>query len=571
MQSKSRIKGWGCVVLLSLAACGGGGGSGAGGSGQSGASNPSNEAPVAPAPVSAETAARFLTQSTFGPTSSEITQVASSGPELWMSRQFALPATSHLAAVPVIDNTVVAQFIGQFPLASSFWTQAATSPDQLRQRTTFALSQIFVISMLDMNVMGYPQGIADYMDTLSRNAFGNYRQLLEEVTLHPMMGLYLSHLGNQKEDPATGRQPDENFAREVLQLFSIGLVALNPDGTPRRDARGELVETYTNEDVMGLAKVFTGWSWSAADKTAANFQPFQGYEVKDGRAKRLMEPYPEFHSSAEKRFLGKTIAANTDARESLKQALDHLFNHPNVGPFIGKQMIQRFVTSNPSPAYVSRVSAAFNDNGRGVRGDMKALMRAVLLDPEARDPARAADPGFGKLREPVLRLSAWMRAFDVKSRSNSYSVIGTDDPNSGIGQAPLRAPSVFNFYRPGYVPPNTATAAAGLVAPEMQITSETSVASYVNFVQNTAVLQSAGFLLDLYTEHTAEKALAGDVEALIAHMDLLMTGGNMEPQTKALMREALNSVPQGAFDWQNNRVRLALMFTLNAPEFIVQR
>ncbi len=205
-----------------------------------------------------------------------------------------------------------------------------------------------------------------------------------------------------------------------------------------------------------------------------------------------MELYPQFHSASVKTFLGKTIPAGTGGQESLTQALDHLFNHPNVGPFVGKQLIQRTVTSNPSPAYVARVTAAFNDNGQGVRGDMRAVWRAVLLDPEARDAAKLGDPTFGKLREPMLRLSAWIRAFSVKSTSGNYNVFFTDDPSSGIGQAPFRSPSVFNFYRPGYVPPNTGAATAGLVVPEMQITSETSASSYINFVEGMAILGGCG-------------------------------------------------------------------------------
>jgi uncharacterized protein (DUF1800 family) len=272
-----------------------------------------------------------------------------------------------------------------------------------------------------------------------------------------------------------------------------------------------------------------------------------------------------------KAFLGQTIPAGTAGQESLKQALDHLFNHPNVGPVIGKQLIQRLVTSNPSPAYVARVSAAFNDNGLGVRGDMRAVWRAVLLDPEARDSAKLADPTFGKVREPMLRLSAWIRAFNVKSTSGNYNVYFTDDPASGIGQAPLRSPSVFNFYRPGYVPPNSGAAAAGLVVPEMQITSESSASSYVNFVEGMAVLGGAGFLLDLTADYNAERAIADNVDALVARMDERLTYGAMSTETKALIAEAVNSVPLSTFDARGNRVRLALLFTLASPDFIVQR
>lgn len=566
------LRRWLSATLLSIAvaltACGGGGSDGIAPTPEQ--PNPPVSSPPAVAPTKSE-AARFLTQATFGPAPADVDRVVALGYAAWLEQQFNSQASTHLPAVPAFGDTITPQFVGQFPLLSSFWTKAAIAPDQLRQRVMYSLSQLFVISMVDNNVMSYPQGIATYMDVLGRDALGNYRQLLEDVTLSPMMGLYLSHLGNQKEDPASGRVPDENYAREVMQLFTIGLVELNPDGTVKLDSRREPIETYSNDDVIGLARVFTGWSWSSPTKDEASFQPNRGLFVTDERALKPMELYPQFHSSAVKSFLGKTIPAGTGGQESLKLALDHLFNHPNVGPFIGKQLIQRAVTSNPSPAYIGRVTAAFNNNGQGVRGDMRAVWRAILLDPEARDVAKLNDPQFGKLREPVLRLSAWMRAFNVKSTSGNYNVFFTDDPASGIGQAPFRSPSVFNFYRPGYVPPNTGAGALGLTVPEMQITSETSASSYINFVEMMAVLGGAGFLLDLTADYQDERAIADNVDALISRMDERLTYGAMSAQTKALMREAIESVPLSTFDARGNRVRLALLFTLSSSDFIVQR
>ncbi len=561
------------VSVLSIAALGltgcGGGGEGVAPTPDPTTPPPGSTPPLVP-PTRSE-AARFLTQATFGPAPTDVDRVTAIGYAAWLDEQFTSQASTHLPAVPAFGDTITPQFLGPFPLLSTFWTKAAIAPDQLRQRAMYSLSQLFVISMIDANVLSYPQGIATYMDVLGRDAFGHFRQLLEDVTLSPMMGLYLSHLGNQKEDPASGRVPDENYAREVMQLLTIGLVELNPDGTVKLDSRREPIETYSNDDVIGLARVFTGWSWSSPVKDEASFQPFRGFAVNDDRALKPMEPYPQFHSTSPKTFLGKTIPAGTSAEESLKQALDHLFNHPNVGPFIGRQLIQRLVTSNPSAAYVARVSAAFDNNGQGVRGDMRAVWRAILLDPEARDAAKLDDPQFGKLREPVLRLSAWMRAFNVKSTSGNYNVYFTDDPASGIGQAPFRSPSVFNFYRPGYVPPNTGAAAAGLVVPEMQITSETSASSYINFVESMAVLGATGFLLDLTADYSGERAISDDVDALVNRMDERLTYGAMSAETKALMREAVGSVPLNTFDARGNRVRLALLFTLSSPDFIVQR
>lgn len=558
------------ICAAALTACGGGGGEGVA---PPPSGTPTSPPPTTPpmVPPTRNEAARFLTQATFGPAPADVDRVVALGYAAWLDEQFNAQASMHLPAVPAFGDIITPQFFGPYPLLSTFWTKAATAPDQLRQRAMYSLSQLFVISMLDMNVMGYPQGIATYMDLLGRDAFGNFRQLLQDVTLSPMMGLYLSHLGNQKEDPASGRVPDENYAREVMQLFTIGLYELNADGTVKLDSRREPIETYANDDVIGLARVFTGWSWSSPVKDEASFQANRGLFVTDDRALKPMEPYPQFHSASAKTFLGKTIAAGSGPEDSLKQALDHLFNHPNVGPFVSKQLIQRAVTSNPSPAYVARVSAAFNNDGQGVRGDMRAVWRAVILDPEARDAARIEDATFGKLREPVLRLSAWIRAFNVKSTSGNYNVFFTDDPASGIGQAPFRSPSVFNFYRPGYVPPNSGAAAAGLVVPEMQITSETSASSYINFVESMAVLGGAGFLLDLTADYAAERAIADDADALINRMDERLTYGAMSATTKALAREAIASVPLNTFDARGNRVRMALMFTLSSPDFIVQR
>ncbi|MCH2222462.1 MAG: DUF1800 family protein, partial [Dechloromonas sp.] len=249
-----------------------------------------------------------------------------------------------------------------------------------------------------------PLAAASFLDTLSQHAFGNFRDLLEAVTLHPAMGTYLSHLGNDKENTATGRMPDENYAREVMQLFTIGLWELNEDGT-RRQQNGQDIPTYGQPEVMGMAKVFTGWSWAGPDTNEGRWLGWVN-GVQTQPWDQPMQPYPQHHSTSEKRILrGVVIPAGTGPRESLEIALDTLFNHPNVGPFIGRQLIQRLVTSNPSPAYIARVARAFNNNGAGVRGDMKAVIRAVLLDPEARDAAKLADGNWGKLREPVVRVA----------------------------------------------------------------------------------------------------------------------------------------------------------------------
>jgi uncharacterized protein (DUF1800 family) len=362
--------------------------------------------------------------------------------------------------------------------------------------------------------------------------------------------------------------PDENYAREVMQLFTIGLVQLNDDGSEKRDARGQSLPTYGNEDISGLARVFTGWSWAGPDTGNARF--FGNSSASDPDRDVLpMQPYPQYHSSAEKRFLGVTIAAGADPRAGLKVALDTLFNHPNTPPFIGRQLIQRLVSSNPSGGYVARVAAAFRDNGRGVRGDMKAVLRAILLDGEARAAGGAEDPRFGKLREPVLRLAAWARAFGATSASGEFRIRSTSNASSQLGQTPLRAESVFNFFRPGFVPANTRIAEAGLVAPEFQITGETSVAGYINFMR-TVIASGVGQGNDVRSDHAAETALAVDAAALVDRIDLLLTGRRLRAGSRAAIRAAVEAIAPSASNAAINRARLAVFLVMVAPEFVVQ-
>lgn len=542
-------------AAAALAGCGGSGG----------------EAAARPVPTETTTtaqAARFLQQASFGANDASVNEVVARGIGGWIEWQFGLPQSLHRAHMEAVIDPAVGQGRFRDNLLDSFWKQAITGADQLRQRVVFALSEIFVVSQVNGAVGDRPRGHADYLDMLGRNAFGNFRQLLEAVSLHPIMGLYLSHLRNQKESPTTGRVPDENYAREVMQLFTIGLVQLNDDGSEKRDAGGHGLPTYGNEDISGLARVFTGWSWAGPDNSNARF--FGNSSASDPDRDVLpMQPYPQYHSTAEKRFLGVTIPAGADARAGLKVALDTLFNHPNTPPFIGRQLIQRLVTSNPSPGYVGRVAAAFRDNGRGVRGDMKAVLRAILLDGEARAAASAEDPRFGKLREPVLRLAAWARAFDATSASGEYRIRSTSNASSQLGQSPLRAESVFNFFRPGFVPANTQIADAGLVAPEFQITGETSVAGYINFMRNV-VNNGVGQSTDVRSGYAAEIALAGDTAALLDRVDLLLTGRRLRAASRAAIRAAIEAITPTAANANANRAKLAVFLTMVAPEFLVQ-
>jgi len=586
----------GALVLGSaLAACGGGGG-------EPSASTPPpvTTPPVAVVekPATRDEASRFLAQASFGPVDADIDRVMSVGYAAWIDEQLALPATSHRlkweAADAAIKAATPTASAGQDQVFESFWKQAVTGPDQLRQRVAYALSQIFVISMADGTVAETPRAVAAWLDMLGEQGLGTYRELLETVSRHPMMGVYLTSLRNQKADLRTGRVPDENYAREVMQLFSVGLVELNDDGSARAGANGATgakgIDTYTPADISGLAKVFTGWSWACPEWPNNNcFTSGSQAGVSDpDRSFKAMLGYPQYHSTEAKTFLGTTIAVQTtsDPSASLKAALDKLAGHPNVGPFIGRQLIQRLVTSNPSPDYVRAVSQAFADNGRGVRGDMKTVVKAVLMHPEAR---RMNDTS-GKLREPVLRLAAYLRAFPHKSDTGNWRVGNTDNPATSLGQTPLRAPSVFNFYRPGYVAPGTAAATAGLVAPEMQISHETSVAAWVNAMRDnvgSGVGQFngtvAGVVLnrrDIQPDFTAELALAADATALVERAASKLTYGSAGAALKAEIATAVATIAipvlntsgsnQASIDSaKRNRVNAALLLVLASPEFQV--
>ena len=498
----------------------------------------------------------------------DIQSVAGTGLTAWVDQQFVTPSLdSHWQYATVRNGPpgcTVCDASHINAVMESFWFQAVRGPDQLRQRTVLALSEIFVVSNVNSSIDGQKGAHASYLDMLSRNAFGNFRQLLEQVATHPAMGRYLSHMQNQREDAASGRLPDENFAREVMQLFSIGLWQLNPDGTRRRDANGNFIPTYGQDDVAGLAKVFTGWSWGGPDRSGGRWY---GWVPEGDNWRDQMQNYPGYHSLSEKRFLGTTIPANTTGEASLRIALDTLFNHPNVGPFIGRQLIQRFVTSNPSPAYVGRVSAAFNNNGSGVRGDMRAVLRAVLLDTEARDASVASQANWGKLREPMVRFGHWMRAFNASSQIGAYRIWNLEDNVSSLGQNPLRAPSVFNWFRPDYAPPGEVMSRS-LVAPEFQITHETTGTGYVNFVVHTVSRGYGWNSSAVVANYAPELALANNPAALLDRLNLLLTAGRMSSSTRQTILDAVNAVPATQ---PASRVQTAVALTMISPDFIVQK
>ena len=529
-------------------------------------------------------AVRLLQQASFGPTLASIDSLAATTNAAWIDQQVALPWSASF--VPYVDGKFAlgedyrpkgGKYSHNWP-AYRFWSTAASANDQLRRRVGFALHEIFVVSTVDSNLYYHGRAYANYLDLLNKHALGNFRNLIEDIALSPVMGIYLSHMRNPKEDPATGRMPDENFARELMQLFTIGLHELNPDGTVKTGADGKPIETYGNADVMALAKVFTGWSWGFPDNelTTNNFR-WGNPDYSSSKDRRIdlqrMKNYPGQHSTAEKRlFAGKpwglTIPANGTADSDLKIALDTLFNHPNVGPFIGRQLIQRLVTSNPSPAYVGRVAAAFNNNGRGVRGDMAAVVRAILLDTEARSASGAA----AKLREPALRITQWMRAFGATSPSGDFMVVGDLDP---LGQRIYAPPSVFSYFRPGYVPAGTAMAGTGATAPEFQIVNEGSTAAWVNLARSMAGsgIGWNGSSHDLLSAMTTPISLVstGNVNALIEHLNLLLFAGTMSAELKFDILDAVSGVAGSDANSHAWRARIALFMALASPEYLVQR
>jgi uncharacterized protein (DUF1800 family) len=524
--------------------------------------NPAFSPDPQPLQDSHKDAARLLQQATFGADLAEIERVATLTPELWVADQLAQPLTlpSHWDYVASGGPLGTSKYINA--VMESFWQQAATGRDQLRQRMVWALSEIFVVSTVNSSVSTQPEAHAAYLDMLSRNAFGNYRDLLEGVARSPAMGLYLSHMRNQKED-ATGRLPDENFAREVMQLFSIGLWRLNPDGSRQLDAQGLPIASYGLADVMGMAKVFTGWSWGGSDSSVNRWYGWSGTPWNEP-----MQNFASFHSGSEKRIVGGVvIPAGTSGPESLRIALDTLANHANVAPFMSEQLIKRFVTSNPSRDYIGRVAAVWADNGRGVRGDLAAVLAAILLDREARETGHIEDPGWGKLREPMLRFAQWIRAFNAVPSTGVWGIWNLEDTVTSLGQNPQREASVFSFFRPSYAPPG-AVQDAGLTAPEFQITHETTLTGYANFMSWTA---ERGYGSTIKPDYSAHMVLADNPRALVSRLDLELTGGRLSDTARDLIVDAVDQITLISPNARQIRVWNAIFLIMNSPDYVVQR
>jgi len=600
-RSPGNLAGLAIASTAWLAACGGGGGGGGGSDGgqASAVAGSSATAGLGTAvagyqhavPASDNDAARFLQQAQFSASDAEIAAVRDQGYAAWLSAKLNAPATQSAVDWQVsrgytavdtrnfFDHTYVADF--------ALWNQLIKSGDAVRKRLALALSEFFVMSMngQDFEFRGFASG--HYWDLLVKGTRGNFRSLLEDVTLSPAMGDFLNTRGNQKED-SQGRLPDENYAREVMQLFTIGLHELNIDGTEKLAEDGSKRPSYVQSDVSNLARVFTGWNFDSTGNVnttvyyATNSRVIGSYQ----RAQRPMTLTESRHSTLTATFLGATVPANTGGVQALKIGLDTLFNHPNVGPFFGRQMIQRLVTSNPSPAYVARVAAVFNNNGEGVRGDLKSVFAAVLLDNEARGAAGLTDPSFGKVREPMVRFVQWARTFGLESAAGSWKLESLANNSAQLGQSPLRAGSVFNFFRPGYVPPSTALAASKKVAPEFQIVNESTVGGYLNFMQNcirngfnayspdVPELNYQNPVRDLVASYASVLPLVLDAAALVAKLNLLLCAGQLPAASVSLMVNALNATPVTAASASNlklDRVAAAVLMVMASGSYLVQK
>ncbi|MSU47851.1 MAG: DUF1800 family protein [Opitutus sp.] len=531
--------------------------------------------------ISSVDAARFLTQATFGPTQTEISAFAAKGYQAWINEQIAQPASLHRAGTMADFAAINAGGVGGVngspntrPGGShrqaAWWKIAVTGPDQLRQRTAFALSQILVASDMNGTIAQWEEGAANYYDILVKGAFGNFRDVLEQVTVSPIMGIYLSALRNAKA--VGGTTPDENYAREIMQLFTIGLNELNPDGTLRLDPNGQPIPTYTQDTIVQTAKIFTGWGYASATPNAtANANLFRGAAADYINPMML---WPAFHDDTAKTIVGgKVVPAAQGGLKDLKDTLDALFLHANTAPFISRQLIQRLVTSNPSPGYIYRVAQTFANNGAGVRGDLGAVVRAILTDYEARSPAVAATATFGKMKEPLLRATAMFRAFNAASNLGRFNIA---NPEANLAQAALRAPTVFNFYEPNFVLPG-AVAAAGLYAPEYQILTDTTAITQPNFyygyiysTRSTTdpLQQTIGLNLESWLP------LARTPQALVDSINLLLASGMLPKGTTDRIVAAVTAMPAGiATNTANDveRVRSAIYLTVTSPQGVIQK
>ncbi len=547
------------LLSATLAACGGGGDSSGSGTGTGGGGGGGGGTGATP-PTTAD-ASRFLAQASMGASRAQIARVQAIGYAAWIDEQFAL-ATSTTRW----DALVAGGFSGpsfknsESGFDASAWRKLLSSPDTLRQRVTLALSEIMVTSIDSLVGSGWKAfAAANYLDLLEANAFGNYRTLMQQVSTNTAMGMYLTFRASHKANPVTGSLPDENYARELMQLFTIGLVQLNLDGTPQMNA-GAPIPTYALADITGLARIFTGWDFDLQGQTGAVASATPDF------VRRPMIQYPANHELGASTFLGTTIPANTDGVTALRLSLDAIFAHANVAPFVSRQLIQRLVTSNPTPAFVARIATVFNNDGTGTKGNLAAVLKAILLDDEARSATVAAGVSAGKLREPMLRFAGWAQAWSATSPSNAWAIGDTSSASTRLGQSPLRSPSVFNFFRPGYVPPNSAIATAGLVAPEFQLNNESTVVGAVNYLQRAVSGTGVG---DVAADYSSLLAFGDDAVALVNEINLVLAANQLSATTTTTISNAVATIAGGTDPKRLTRIYAALTLTVAAPEFTV--
>ncbi|TBN04276.1 DUF1800 domain-containing protein [Hyunsoonleella flava] len=534
-------------------------------------------------------ASRFLAQATFGTDLDYIKSVAEQPFEDWIDNQFTITSSSSTKDLTYnifqeaksiyasnggdpneFDNLNWQYFM------YAWWQSNIGNEDLLRQRIALALSEILVISR-ESNLSGYGMGLADYYDVLKNNAFGNYRDLLKEVTLHPMMGVYLSHYNNPRSVPDRNIHPDENYAREIMQLFTIGLYELNQNGTYKQDGQGNRIPTYDNDDIKEFAKIFTGLGPAGIEDEFTDRTLRFGMGHYFARKDMPMIMYEDWHEPGAKQLLnGYTIPNGQSGMQDIDDAINHLFNHENTGPFIAKRLIQQLVKSNPSNGYVSRVSATFN-NTKGVRGDMKAVIKAILLDEEARSCSWIENPTSGKMIEPMMRYFNVVRQIDLDNDDGRYWNNGQHFFRD-TGQAPLAAPSVFNFFLPEYVP-NSEFANANLFAPEFQIHNSATSINYLNQVDAWTnvrwyeVLRTWGLELDgTPLDFEALKYYAKDSEVLVNQLDKIFTRGQLSDETKQIIVDAVDGITRGWGDdvtQTDLRVKMALYLLMVSPDYVI--
>jgi len=541
-------------------------------------------------------ASRFLAQSTFGANIDLIEDLRDlNNYETWIDQQFDIPASLMMPKVEDVWQQVLDESndpdneFGPYSVHFNYawWELNMTNEDLLRQRVAYALSQLLVVS-INSDLRDWAEALGSYYDILINRSFGNYRDLLMDVTLHPSMGYYLSHLNNPREIIEDNIRPDENYAREIMQLFSIGLYMLNPDGTWALDGDGNPIPTYDNNDIRELAKIFTGlgggdledWVWW---KTDVEF----GDNIYMIDKTVPMQMFEAFHQPGAKTFIGQTIPAGQTGIQDIEDAIDILFNHQNTGPFVAYRLIQRLVKSNPTPAYVGRIAEAFADNGNGVRGDMKAVIKAILLDEEARSAEAMADPTHGKLREPMLKYTHIAKTLPTYRSRNRYWNNGFNYLNS-TRQHVLASPTVFNFYLPDYQPVGDITA-LGLVAPEFKLLNTTSSVSYINEVRGWTggVWEDQGILNEwgtlMYSWHGTQQnpdyvrlifseieANSTDSELIINELDKRLTHGQLTDETRGIIRNSLNRLywTWGETEaWRYERVRAAVYLFMISPDY----